>query len=218
MLNIARDDDHAEDTMRKACIELGSLSGVTTNPIHGAEARTLPSNSFSYGMVLIVNILVRTHRWDCNDTKQPKAWSLGRSIALARGQKHDVAHMLVQEQNGVLLGTGKITSVTRNVGEGFTKGNVLVSSDLKSNSSSKSSLLVTFENENLCVTSTMLGREDQVLAVCPDLITLLDKANGAPLGVSDYKYGIKVSVVALRAPPVWTSEKGLRMGGPAAFG
>lgn len=49
MLHIARDDHHAEDAMRQACIELGSLSGVTTNPIHGAEARTLPSNSFSYG-------------------------------------------------------------------------------------------------------------------------------------------------------------------------
>lgn len=126
--------------------------------------------------------------------------------------------MLVQEQNGVLLGTGKITSITRTVGEGFTKGNVCVSPDLVSDSSSESSLLVTFENENLCVVSKMPGREDQALAVCPDLITLLDKANGAPLGVSDYKYGVKVSVVALRAPPVWTSDKGLRMGGPAAFG
>lgn len=129
-----------------------------------------------------------------------------------------MAQTLVQEQNGVLLGTGKITSVTRTVGEGFTKGNVVVSPDLASNTLSESSLLVTFENENLCVTSTMLGRDDQVLAVCPDLITLLDKANGAPLGVADYKYGVKVSVVALRAPPVWSSEKGLMMGGPAAFG
>ena len=57
-----------------------------------------------------------------------------------------------------------------------------------------------------------------MLAVCPDLITLLDKANGAPLGISDYKYGLRVSVVALRSPPVWTSERGLEMGGPRAFG
>lgn len=139
-------------------------------------------------------------------------------MALAREQKRDVARMLVQEHNGVLLGTGKITSVTRTVGEGFTKGNVIVSHDHAHQSSSESSLHVLFENENLCVTSKMLGREDQVLAVCPDLITLLDRANGAPLGCSDYRYGIQVSVIALRAPPVWTSDKGLRMGGPAAFG
>lgn len=128
--------------------------------------------------------------------------------------------MLVQEHNGVLLGTGKITSITRTVGEGFTKGNVIVSPDLVSNSSSESSLIVTFENENLLVTSLTVGSEcdEKVLAVCPDLITLLDKANGAPLGVSDYKYGVKVTVIALRSPPVWSSDNGLRMGGPPAFG
>ena len=54
--------------------------------------------------------------------------------------------------------------------------------------------------------------------MCPDLITFLDKANGAPLGISDYKYGLRVSVIALRAPPVWTTERGLEMGGPKAFG
>lgn len=139
-------------------------------------------------------------------------------MALARQQKRDVAHTLVQEHNGVLLGTGKITSVTRTVGEGFTKGKIVVSPDHASHSSSESSLLVTFENENLCVTSRMSGHEDQVLAVCPDLITLLDKANGAPLGCFDYRYGVRVSVIALRAPPVWTSDRGMEMGGPAAFG
>lgn len=153
------------------------------------------------------------------DTQQRKAWSIGRSIALSRAQKCDVAHMLAKEHNGILLGMGKITSVTRTVREGFTKGNVIVSPHLASNSLlAESLLLVAFENENLCVTSNMLGREDQVLAVCPDLITLLDTANGAPLGVSDYKYGYQVTIVALRAPPVWTSAKGLKMGGPASFG
>lgn len=137
----------------------------------------------------------------------------------------------------LLLGAGKITSVTRTVGEGFTKGRVLVSPE-QSAASSAASLLVTFENENLCccvataataATSTttgrrMPGREDREVLLdadvccCPDLITLLDRANGAPLGVADYRYGVKVSVVALRAPPVWTTEEGLRMGGPAAFG
>jgi DUF917 family protein len=61
------------------------------------------------------------------------------------------------------------------------------------------------------------GKEERVLAVCPDLITFLDMANGAPLGISDYRYGLRVRVIALRAPPVWATEKGLGMGGPQAF-
>lgn len=43
-------------------------------------------------------------------------------------------------------------------------------------------------------------------------------ANSAPLGVTDYKYGLRVSVIALRAPPQWVTPEGLKMGGPRAFG
>lgn len=43
-------------------------------------------------------------------------------------------------------------------------------------------------------------------------------ANGAPLGISDYKYGLRVSVIALEPPQLWTSERGLEVGGPRAFG
>jgi DUF917 family protein len=83
---------------------------------------------------------------------------------------------------------------------------------------STTSLLVDFENENLSAILQEPGKPDRLLAVCPDLITFLDKANGAPLGISDYKYGLRVSVIALRAPPVWATERGVQMGGPRAFG
>jgi DUF917 family protein len=132
---------------------------------------------------------------------------------------------LLQEQNGVLLFRGKISSVTRHVAKGFTRGTVLLASSSQDSQqlseddvSSSPSLLVEFENENLCAILKQKGEEDKVLAVCPDLICFLDMANGAPLGVSDYKFGLRVSVVALRSPPIWTTDKGLEMGGPAAFG
>jgi len=43
-------------------------------------------------------------------------------------------------------------------------------------------------------------------------------ANGAPLGVADYKYGLRVSVIALKSPPQWLTKEGMEMGGPRAFG
>jgi DUF917 family protein len=61
------------------------------------------------------------------------------------------------------------------------------------------------------------GKPERLVAVCPDLIQFMDKANGAPLGTSDYKYGMRVSVIALRSPPIWTTPRGLEMGGPKAF-
>ncbi|KAI9738151.1 MAG: hypothetical protein M1818_005580 [Claussenomyces sp. TS43310] len=148
-----------------------------------------------------------------------QAWSLGRSIAIARSQKKDVASSLLQAEDGALLFTGKIISVTREVANGFTRGSVLLErTSLDDTSKSTHSLLVDFENENLVAFLRSKGEKDKVLACCPDLITFLDLANGAPLGVSDYKYGLRVSVVALRAPPMWATERGLEMGGPRAFG
>ncbi|PBP19633.1 hypothetical protein BUE80_DR009663 [Diplocarpon rosae] len=191
----SHDNHEAEDLMREACTGLGSLSGMCVNPVHGIEARTLPKNSFSH------------------------AWMIGRAIALSRSLKQDPVISLLQSEPGVLLFTGKIISVTRHVAEGFTRGSVLLESFSESQSpDSVKSLLVDFENENLSAILRTPGQNDRVLAVCPDLITFLDKANGAPLGISDYKYGLRVSVIALRAPPMWTTERGLEIGGPKAFG
>jgi DUF917 family protein len=194
----AKDNDETEVLMRKACEELGNLSGMCVNPVHGKEAKMLPANSFSH------------------------AWFIGRSIALSRSQKIDPVTTLLQEENGVLLFSGKIISVTRKVAEGFTRGSVLLDSNVALSSTTSSApkrqLFVEFENENLCAILKVAGQEDTVLACCPDLITFLDIANGAPLGIADYKYGLRVSVIALRAPPMWTTERGLELGGPKAFG
>ncbi|RDL40560.1 uncharacterized protein BP5553_00539 [Venustampulla echinocandica] len=199
----AHDNYEAEILMRDACTNLGSLCGLSVNPIYGVEAKTLPRNSFSY------------------------AWTIGRSIALSRSLKEDPITSLLSSENGKLIFTGKIISVTRKVAQGFTRGSVLfesfsdIENERNTSSTPKKSatenLLIDFENENLSAILKVDGKEDKVVACCPDLICVLDKANGAPLGIADYKYGLRVSVIALPAPPVWTSEKGLAMGGPRAF-
>ncbi|KAL3420969.1 hydantoinase [Phlyctema vagabunda] len=195
IFSTADDNLDAEDKMRDACTDQGSLAGMCVNPMTGAEAKALPQNSFSY------------------------AWNIGRTIALARSQKKDIVHALLEAENGVQLFSGKIISVTRKVAEGFTRGSVTLEQicDGGQKTAVPTSLLVDFENENLVAIEKVEGREDRVLACCPDLITFLDMANGAPLGISDYKYGLRVNVIALPAPPVWTTEKGLEMGGPQAF-
>ena len=147
-------------------------------------------------------------------------------MALSRSQKLDPILNLLKEQNGILLFAGKIISVTRHVGDGFTRGCVILESfpstapSPSACATDKSTLRVDFENENLNAILRREGEqgEGKLLAICPDLITFLDKANGAPLGVSDYRYGLRVSVIALKSPPVWTTKEGLEMGGPRAFG
>lgn len=45
----SKDNADTEELMRNTCSELGSLVGMCTSPIYGAEAKTLPKNSFSWG-------------------------------------------------------------------------------------------------------------------------------------------------------------------------
>ncbi len=198
--------------MLDAVTSLGSLTGMSINPISGVEAKTLPKNSFSHGILHTGNPYPTLLTYFI-------AWSIGRSIALSRSQKLDPIDNLLKAQNGVLLFTGKIIFVNRKVGSGFTRGDALLESfsDSPSSSSDASSLFVEFENENLSAVLREKGKPERLVAVCPDLIQFMDKANGAPLGTSDYKYGMRVNVIALRSPPIWTTPRGLEMGGPKAF-
>lgn len=67
--------------------------------------------------------------------------------------------------------------------------------------------------------STMLYLYSQMLATVPDLITVLDSTRGSALGTQDYRYGLRVTVLALAGSPQWTkSERALQLGGPTAFG
>ena len=52
----------------------------------------------------------------------------------------------------------------------------------------------------------------------PDLICVLDSVSGEAVGSETIRYGQRVTVIALRAPPVFLSPKGLTHVGPRAFG
>jgi DUF917 family protein len=52
----------------------------------------------------------------------------------------------------------------------------------------------------------------------PDLICVLDSVSGDAIGTETLRYGQRVSVVALPAPPVLLTPKGLEHVGPRAFG
>ena len=56
-----------------------------------------------------------------------------------------------------------------------------------------------------------------MLATVPDLIAVLDARSGLAIGVPEYRFGLRVTVIAIAASPKWTSERGLAMGGPSKF-
>lgn len=81
-------------------------------------------------------------------------------------------------------------------------------------------MTIPFQNEYLYAALTdAQGSEESQEIVCtvPDLISILGQ-DGEAIGSQDLRYGLRVSVIALPAHPLWKSEKGIKVGGPEGFG
>lgn len=81
-------------------------------------------------------------------------------------------------------------------------------------------LIVPFQNEYLyAALGDSKGTEQSQKVVCtvPDLISILGQ-DGEAIGSQDLRYGLRVSVIALPAHPLWKTDRGLKVGGPEGFG
>lgn len=82
-------------------------------------------------------------------------------------------------------------------------------------------LVVPFQNEFLYAGYADPANPDKeldIICTVPDLISILG-IDGEAIGSPELRYGLKVSVIAMAAHPLWTGdERGLRVGGPEGFG
>lgn len=78
-------------------------------------------------------------------------------------------------------------------------------------------LAIPFQNENLAAIRQYPSGRSEVLCTVPDLIIVLDSQSGAAIGTQDYRYGLRVTVIAMAGHPSWTTPEGLQVGGPKAF-
>ncbi|KAG9221349.1 hypothetical protein CCMSSC00406_0009989 [Pleurotus cornucopiae] len=208
----ARNGSAVETVLRGACTEMGSKAAVTFPPLTRLTCQ-------KYGVAHTVS----------------QAWRMGRAVALCRQQSNirDVVAGLLELQNGACLFTGKIVDVRREVRKGFTWGEVVIaplSNDELEYTGAISThqvtygpdarLIVPFQNENIYAYIETSGSEaKKIVAVVPDLITVLDSQQGVALGTPDYRYGLRVTVIALAGDEKWSkTEAGLNGGGPKAFG
>ena len=60
-------------------------------------------------------------------------------------------------------------------------------------------------------------RNDELDVTVPDLVCMIDK-NGDPITIPDFEIGSEMNVIALPAPELWKTEKGLEIFGPRHFG
>jgi hypothetical protein len=139
-----------------------------------------------------------------------QALRIGRTVIAARHAHADAVAALVEAERGKVLFRGKITDVMRRTTEGWLRGTIEIEG-LDADQGSR--MRIAFQNEFV-----VAWQDDQVRASVPDLICLIDSSSGEAIGTETVRYGQRVTIVALRAPPILTSEKGLRHVGPRAFG
>ena len=77
----------------------------------------------------------------------------------------------------------------------------------------------TLGNHRLVHVEPFDGRwRSEVIATTPDIICTMDSELGEAVGTEMLRYGQRISVIALPAPELFLTPKGLATVGPRAFG
>lgn len=213
-LTKASSDESVERILRAALVEMGSSTACAEAPASGEEAK----------------------RWAVENTVS-QAWRIGRAVVRARQENRvdNVAEAIIDEcgghQAGRVIWKGKIVSVERMLRGGYVYGECIIEGmDVRvdaeaadSPSAFRGRLKIPFKNENIAALRVRDdGKEEQqedVVAIVPDLITVIDAQNGEAIGTPEYRYGLLVVVLGLAVTDKWTStERGIELGGPKAFG
>jgi hypothetical protein len=139
-----------------------------------------------------------------------KAIGIGRRVRAAQVAHTDPIAAVLDEAKGKLLFRGKVVDVARRTTEGFLRGRAAIDG-LDEDRGSR--LELAFQNEWV-----VAWRDGLPIAMSPDLICVLDSVSGNAFGTETIRYGMRASVIALPAPPVFLTPKGLQHVGPRAFG
>jgi DUF917 family protein len=139
-----------------------------------------------------------------------QAIAIGRRVHAAQRRHEDPIAAILDEARGKLLFRGKVVDLARRTTEGFLRGRAVIDG-LDEDRGSR--LEIAFQNEWV-----VAWRDGAPFAMSPDLICVLDTVSGEAFGTETIGYGRRVSVIALPAPPVFLTPKGLEHVGPRAFG
>lgn len=178
-----------ENYFRKVVVEMGCLAGVVISSLQKHD-------------VLNKTVMFTTSL----------AWRLGKAVINARHAKKSTAESVLAVTGGTILIVGKISNVIRKTEGGFNTGHVAIKSI-----TTEHTLKVEFQNENL-VAILQSEENEEVVAMVPDLITIIDSDNGEPIPTEAVRYGLRVTVLVLPAHASLRTDRALAFIGPAAFG
>jgi len=139
-----------------------------------------------------------------------KAIRLGQAVLDARQRHADPIAAVLEHEGGQQVFRGKVSDIRRRATEGFLRGQATIEG---LDADRGRAMVLDFQNE--FTVGTVAG---EPVVMTPDLICVLDTVSGEAIGTETLRYGQRVTVIALPAPPVLTTPKGLEHVGPRAFG
>lgn len=148
-------------------------------------------------------------RWGIKHTTS-KAIALGQAIRRAQKEHRDPVQAILDFEDGRRLFRGKVADIARRTTEGFLRGTAKLEG---LDECRGQSFELAFQNE-----WAVGWRDGEPVVMTPDLICVLDSVSGEAIGTETLRYGQRVTVIALRAPEVFLSPRGLDFVGPRAFG
>jgi len=138
-----------------------------------------------------------------------KAMRLGELIIEANKKGNNPVQELLKASDGFELFSGRISSFRLEESGGFLTGETaFIGEGLWRGHDFK----IWVKNENL-----VAWRDGEVIAMCPDPIIVVDQ-KGYGVTNSELRKGLKVSIIGMKAEPIWRTQRGLKLFGPKHFG
>ncbi|MEW6624783.1 MAG: DUF917 domain-containing protein [Bacillota bacterium] len=182
------DDFRAEDLVRALATVSGGMIGMTDHPCMGKDLKKS----------VIPNAL-------------SYAREVGKAQRTALDKGKNPINEIIAAGDGFHLFDGKVKKDTEwKIEGGFTYGTIEIEGVEKYRGHS---MRIWFKNENI-----ICWLDEEVFVTAPDLICVVETANGYPVTNPYCKKDMNVSVLGFKAPEIWRTEKGLSILNPRFFG
>ncbi len=193
-LNVIETDDNLvhERVARALAVALGGIAHMVEYPLTGAQAKAHAIGG-SVSAAIAAGAAIRSAREAGEDP------FMALYAALRESGLYPFAGGLFD---------GKIVDLERETRGGFSVGRVAIEGF-----GGTGRMELEFQNENL-----IARRDGEVVAMVPDLITVMDLETADSITTERLKYGQRVKVVGAAAPAMLREARALAFVGPAAFG
>ena len=139
-----------------------------------------------------------------------QARDLGDAVLRAQGGSADPVDEICRVSGGRRFFRGRLTDVDRRTERGFNLGRLTLAG---TDECRGSTAVIDVQNEFL-----VLRIDGEVAMTVPDIISLVDQERGLPVTTEVVRFGLRVQVLGIPAPPQLKTEQALRHVGPRVFG